>query len=218
MHSLSVHGMPAYTQETFRDLAFGALISIIAGLLAVIVRDFGEQVAALAKRQRGAVLLGSTVLTAAVTVFVAETRDVDVSLVLISGEDGMSELLAQTSVATVVLVVIAKAIADGLALGGGLRGGPIFPATYLAVGVGLAASLIVNDLSVRPMSAAAIAASLTVMLRLPCTAALLAVLLVGSAGPAVSPFAIMGAVIGFGLRQGLDRYDARRAAAAPTAA
>ena len=209
-HALTVPGMPAYTEETFRDLAFGALISVIAGLIAGVVREFGEQVADVAKRHRVVVLVGVALLTGALAVFIAEARDVDVSLVLFSGEDGMGELLAQTSVATVILVVIAKAIAYGLALGGGYRGGPIFPATYLGVGVGLAASLLVSDLSVSPMAAAGIAASVTVLLRLPFTSALLAMLLVGTAGAAVAPFAIMGAVIGFGMRQALDRFDAKR--------
>ena len=54
------------------------------------------------------------------------------------------------------------------------------------------------------MAAAGIAATATVMLRLPFTSAMLAMLLIGSAGLAVAPFAIIGAVVGFGVRQGLD--------------
>ena len=124
----------------------------------------------------------------------------------------MSDLLTQTSIATVILVVIGRTLAYGLALGGGFRGGPIFPATYIAVGVGLAASLMIEDLTVSPLAAAAIAASVTVMLRLPYTSALLAMMPVGTAGPAIASFAIIGAVIGFGMRQALDRVGAKRQA------
>ena len=66
-------------------------------------------------------------------------------------------------------------------------------------------------------AAASIAAAATVMLRLPFTSALLAVLILGSAGMAIAPFAIIGAVVGFGMRQALDKFDARRAAAAEPA-
>ncbi len=212
MHALVVPGLPEYTHETFRDLFFGFIVAIVAGLLAVLIREFGEQVAAVAARHRAAVLFAVAVLTGVIAVVVTNVGDVGVNLILFSGENGMGDLLAQTSLATVVLVVVGKALAYGLALGGGFRGGPIFPATYLGVGVGLAASLLINDLSVSPMAAAAIAASVTVLLRLPFTSALLAMLLVGSAGAAVAPFAIIGAVIGFGMRQGLDRFDAKRQA------
>jgi hypothetical protein len=50
------------------------------------------------------------------------------------------------------------------------------------------------------------------MLRLPFTSAMLGMLLIGSAGLAVAPLAIMGSVVGFGMRQTLDRVDARRKA------
>lgn len=212
MHALEVPGLPQYTQETFRDLFFGFIVAIVAGLLAVLIREFGEQVSVVAAKHRAAVLVAVAVLTGVIAVVVTNVGDVGVNLILFSGENGMGDLLAQTSLATVLLVVVGKALAYGLALGGGFRGGPIFPATYLGVGVGLAASLLINDLSVSPMAAAAIAASVTVLLRLPFTSALLAMLLIGSAGPAVAPFAIIGAVIGFGMRQALDRFDAKRQA------
>ncbi len=213
MHALSVPGMPVYTQESVRDLIAGAIVAIVAGIIAMMAREFGERIAAVATRHRGATLLAAAVLTGVVAVVVTSVGDVQYNLILFSGENGMSDLLAQTSIATVILIVVGKAVAYGLALGGGFRGGPIFPATYLAVGVGLTASLIFTDLSVSPMAAAAIAASVTVMLRLPFTSALLAMMLVGTAGPAIAPFAIIGAVIGFGMRQALDRFDAKRQAA-----
>ncbi|CAB4677954.1 unannotated protein [freshwater metagenome] len=64
------------------------------------------------------------------------------------------------------------------------------------------------EISVRAMAATGIAA--TVMLRLPFTSARLAMVLLSSSGAAVAPFAIMGAVVGFGVRQGLDKRDAKR--------
>jgi ABC-type branched-subunit amino acid transport system permease subunit len=50
------------------------------------------------------------------------------------------------------------------------------------------------------------------MLRLPFTSGMLAMLLIGGAGTAIAPFAIIGAVVGFIIRQVLDRLDAGRVA------
>ncbi len=127
---------------------------------------------------------------------------------LFSGQSAMPQLIAETSGLTVLLIVVGKVLAYGLALGGGYRGGPIFPATFIGVGVGVLASLVFTDLSVSAMAAAGIAATATVMLRLPFTSAMLGMLLIGSAGLAVAPLAIMGSVVGFGVRQALDRLDA----------
>ena len=133
-------------------------------------------------------------------------------MVLFSGQPAMSSLIAETSALTVVLVLVAKMLAYGMALGGGYRGGPIFPATFLGVAVGVLSALAFPDLSVTAMAATGIAATATVMLRLPFTSALLAMILLSSSGVAVAPFAIMGAVVGFAVRQTLDKLDAKRAA------
>ena len=53
-----------------------------------------------------------------------------------------------------------------------------------------------------------------VLLALRC----LAMLLIGGAGAGIAPFAIIGSVAGFVVRQALDRIDARRAAADPVPA
>jgi len=113
--------------------------------------------------------------------------------------------------------VLAKSLAYALSIGGGFRGGPIFPITFIGLGIAVLSTLLFTDLPIGPMAAASIAAAATVMLRLPFTSALLAVLILGSAGMAIAPFAIIGAVVGFGMRQALDKFDARRAAAAEPA-
>jgi hypothetical protein len=49
------------------------------------------------------------------------------------------------------------------------------------------------------------------MIKLPATSALLGALLIGGSGSAIAPFAILGAVIGLGIRLAADRRDARSA-------
>lgn len=217
MHTLSVPGLPVYDHETLRDLVVGLVIAIAAGIMAVLVREFGERVSALAARYRVAVLAGSAIVIAAAAIALSAGRDVSVSLVLFSGETAMGALLAETSALTVLLIVLAKSLAYALSIGGGFRGGPIFPITFIGLGIAVLSTLVFTDLPIGPMAAASIAAAATVMLRLPFTSALLAVLILGSAGMAIAPFAIIGAVVGFGMRQALDKFDARRAAAAEPA-
>jgi H+/Cl- antiporter ClcA len=212
MHTLSVPGLPVYDHETVPDLLAGAAIAIVAGIAAVIVREFGERISDLAGRFRGPVLFGSAIVIAAIAIGLSAGRDVPVNLVLFSGETAMGTMLAQTSGLTVLLIVLAKCLAYGLSIGGGYRGGPIFPITFIGLGIAVLATLVFTDLPIGPMAAASIAAAATVMLRLPFTSALLAVLILGSAGMAIAPFAIIGSVIGFGMRQALDRFDAKREA------
>lgn len=218
MHPLAVPGIPEYTHETVPDLLAGIAIALIAGIAAVVVREFGERVAAVAARFRAPVLFGTALVIALVTVALSTWHDIPPDLVLFSGETAMGSLVTQTSAVTVLLIVLAKCLAYGLSIGGGYRGGPIFPITFIGVAIAVLATLVVTGLPLGPMAAAAVAAAATVMLRLPFTSALLAMLILGSAGMAIAPFAIIGAVIGFGMRQALDRFDARRAAAAPAPA
>ena len=209
-HSLAVPGLPTYDNLSVRDLIFGLVIAVIASIVAAIARELGERVAQLAAKHRGFVLFAVALLTAALAIAVTEITGVDVGFVLFSGQSDMTSLIAETSILTVVLVLIAKMLAYGMALGGGYRGGPIFPATFLGVAVGVLSSLVFPELSVTAMAATGIAATATVMLRLPFTSALLAMVLLSSSGAAVAPFAIMGAVVGFGVRQVLDKRDAKR--------
>lgn len=209
-HSLAVPGLPTYDNLSVRDLIFGLVIAVIASIVAAIARELGERVAQLAAKHRGFVLFAVALLTAALAIAVTEITGVDVGFVLFSGQSDMTSLIAETSILTVVLVLIAKMLAYGMALGGGYRGGPIFPATFLGVAVGVLSSLAFPEVSVTAMAATGIAATATVMLRLPFTSALLAMVLLSSSGAAVAPFAIMGAVVGFGVRQGLDKRDAKR--------
>ena len=80
----------------------------------------------------------------------------------------------------------------------------------------LFAGLVLTDLSISAMAAVGIAAAATVMTRLPFTSALLAMLLVGVAGAAIAPFAIIGAVSGFVVKDAVDRLKSRRSSTPPS--
>lgn len=99
----------------------------------------------------------------------------------LSGEAALSRLAQDPhawSVGTLVAVLVFKALAYALCLGG-LRGGPVFPSLFLggAAGVLLAP---LPGLGLVPAMAAGMAASLTAALRVPVSSVVLVVLLLGN--------------------------------------
>jgi H+/Cl- antiporter ClcA len=187
-------------------------VAIIVAVLAALARELGERTDLVGRKRPTAVLLVAAVLTALIAWGAFAFFDVPYDQILFSGQSGMAGLVTETSVTAVIAIVIGKLIVYGLALGGGFRGGPVFPATFIGVGFGVLCSLVFPNLSVSAMAAVGIAAAATVMLRLPFTSGMLAMLLIGGAGPAIAPFAIIGAVVGFIVRETLDKVDSRRAA------
>lgn len=205
VHSLSVPGMPAYASIQAGDLLAGILIAFIAAVVAVLTRAGGLGVDRIAKKRPNVMLFGAAVITT-IVLFVGESAfQLNPNQILFSGNGGMPELIAQTSVAAVIFILIGKGIAFAAALGGGFRGGPIFPATFLGVAVGVLGSLVLPDASVSALTAAGIAASAAAFTKLPATSALLGALLIAGTGAAIAPFAIFGAVIGLLVRLLADR-------------
>jgi H+/Cl- antiporter ClcA len=150
-------------------------------------------------------LVSTAVITSALALLVRSNSDASIEAVMFSGQEGMAEILTLTSVSTVLLVVVAKLIAYGFALGSGFRGGPIFPAVFLGVATATGLTLVFPSLSLTAMVVAGIAASTAAALKLPFTSALLALLIVAGAGMDIAPFAIIGAVLGLIVRLALDR-------------
>lgn len=208
--TLTVPGLPDYPSISPGDLIAGLGVALIAAALTAVARELGERVQALSDRKPTWTLLSAGVVTGIVAIVVVAIFDVNYDQILFSGQTGMSGLIQETSIAAVIAIVVGKLIVYGIALGGGFRGGPIFPATFIGVGFGVFAALIFDGLSVSPMAAVGIAAAATVMTRLPFTSGIIAMLLIGASGVAIAPFAIIGAVGGVIALQVLDRFDSRR--------
>jgi H+/Cl- antiporter ClcA len=216
-HALAVPGLPSYETVQLVDMAVGALVAIGAGVIAAVVRELGVWLDRWGRggavgrpgAGRGWILpVVGCAITALAIVIGSTGLDIAPELILFSGQgSAMSALIAEGSAGVLLAVLLLKGLAFAGALGGGFRGGPIFPATFLGVAVGSLAAVMVTGTSVSSMVAVGIAATAAVMTRLPFTAGILALLLVGGAGAAVAPLAIMGAVGGFVIRQWIDRRD-----------
>ncbi len=187
-------------------------------IVAVSARSLGVAVDRVARRRPVPVLYGAAIVTALVLLVAEAGFGLPQEVILFSGVEGMGALVAETSVTAVIVILVGKAIAYGVALGGGYRGGPIFPATFLGVGAGVLLALLMPDGSVSPLAAAGIAAAVAAMLRLPATSALLAAALVADGGVTMAPFAIFGAVVGIVVRMLVDKRlggDAATSGAVP---
>jgi H+/Cl- antiporter ClcA len=118
--------------------------------------------------------------------------------VLFSGQAALPALLADPakySIGALVVLVACKALGYGVSLSA-FRGGPIFPAMFLGAAGGLALAPL-PGLSMVPAVAMGIGAMSVVMLRLPLTSVLLAVLLLSSDGLVVTPLVIVAVVVAY---------------------
>jgi H+/Cl- antiporter ClcA len=207
VHSLSVPGLPSYSSIAAGDLVTALVVSVLAGAVAILARKGGIAFERFASTRVTRGLFIGAIVTAAVVGISSTIFDVAPQLILFSGSAGMSSLIEQTSIVSILVILLGKALAYAMALGGGFRGGPIFPATFLGVAVAVLTVAIFPSDSVSALAAAAIAASAAAMIKLPATSALLGMVLIVGAGPDVAPFAILGAVIGFGIRIFADSKD-----------
>ena len=194
--NLAVPGLPEYTSVQWIDLGVAIPVALVAGLIVVIARRLGGVLAdRFEGKQLASLLVGAGVVAAAALLMRAITGE-SVSLVLFSGQEQMPELLGLAGIGTLVAVVLFKGLAYAASLGAGFRGGPLFPAVFLGVGVGTAAAVLVSSVNLSAMVAAGIAAASAAGLRMPFSSMLLAVLLCAAAGPAVTVLAGVGVVVG----------------------
>lgn len=205
--AMQVSGLAKLADITWPDLLASVVVGLLAAVLALLAREGGERIVAVFRRRPATTLVAGAIVTAAVAILAQALTGLDASIVLFSGQSAMPTLLAQTSVGAVIVILVTKAIAYAVGLGGGFRGGPIFPALFLGVGVGVLAALVSGQLTESGMVVAGMAAATTALLRLPLSGALFAVLIGAGAGALATPLAIIGSVVGLLARMVLDRYD-----------
>lgn len=211
--ALSLPGLEPYPNVLVVDLLVAVPLSVVVALVVVAARHGGLAVRPWARRQPLAALVAAALVTAALALGVRAATGAPLDAVLFSGQAAMGDVLTATSAGTLLLVVAAKSLAYAACLGSGFRGGPIFPALFLAVAVAVAASLLLGSAEATGLVAAAVAAAGAAGFRMPFTAALLAYLLTAPAGNAVVTPALVGAVVGLLTVLALDRRQG--AAAVP---
>ncbi len=204
--TLAIPGLDPYPEVQLADVLLAVPLAVAVAALTAESLHNARRFRAWAHGRPPVVPLVLAALgvgTVAVVVQAITQEPVDV--VLFSGQSAIPLVLTATSVGTLLVIAVAKAVAYALSLGGGFRGGQIFPAIYLGAVLASAVALVVPSSTLQGLLPAALAAGAAAVLRLPFSSALLAVLLTSSAGPAVTAPALLGAVGGLLTASALDR-------------
>ncbi|HAM44037.1 MAG TPA: hypothetical protein DCM67_03300 [Propionibacteriaceae bacterium] len=193
---LSLPGLPAYPSVPLVDVAWAIPVSLVAAALAVLALRGGTLWRRWGQSRPTGLLLASGAVVGVVAVVVTAVTGVAPTLVVMSGQTAMVDYLGLGSLGVALVVLSGKFVAYAVSLGGGFRGGQIFPAVAMATIVASTISIASGDAVSAGLIAAAIAAAVAAAMRLPFTAVLLGVVLTISAGGAVAVLAIIGAVVG----------------------
>jgi len=119
-----------------------------------------------------------------------------IALVLTSGENETKTLLALGSAGAIAITIAAKWVVYSISMGAGFRGGPFFPAIYIAAGIGAIATLQTPD-----YAQGALAAGLTAAFIYLSHPKLIATIVMGGVlglivgGPQIVPLAITAALV-----------------------
>lgn len=189
--SLTVPDLPPYQGVHVGDLLISIAIGIAAALVIAGVRWIGARVDGIHLRRAGlpVVLLGGG-LAVGLLALVARALGADSQDVLFSGQEAVPGLVAEKSLTVVLVLLVAKALAYGVCLGCGFRGGPVFPAIFIGVALASIGHLVFG---VSPTLAVAsgTAAGMAAATRLLFAPLLFALLLVGTDGLDTMPAAVL---------------------------
>jgi H+/Cl- antiporter ClcA len=208
--TLSIPGLPPYDATSVRDLLLAIVIGILTAILCEAVRVLGRRTLAREREVGTAPLLLAGGLAVGVLAVVADALGASSQDVLFSGQYSMTALVAEDSAKILLVLVAAKAIGYAICLGCGFRGGPVFPAIFLGVGLAMFA-VIAFDVSPTLAVAVGTAAGMAAMTKLLIAPLLFAALLVGSAGFDAVPAAVLAASAAWVVTNGLERLAGRPA-------
>lgn len=161
-HTISITSGPL---SLALDNLLGSIpVAVVAALVAALVRLAGYRLRGLADVDPTVIwrvaLVGLFIgLCGMIGTAIAQTNP---RLILGSGEGYIVEVVQMTSLSTLFVIIVAKGIAYSLSLGGGIRGGPIFPAMFLGAAVGAVASVLHVPGESTALAAAGLLASTTV--------------------------------------------------------
>jgi H+/Cl- antiporter ClcA len=211
---LTVPDLPGSEGVEPGDLAWAVVVGVAAALAMALVRGLARRLA------RDGVRLGTTglLLTGGLAIGLlaqlANWGGIDPRDQLFSGQASVPVVIAEGSAATVAALVALKALGYAVSLGSGFRGGPIFPAIFLGIGL---ASLAVVWFDASPTWAVAVgaAAGMAAETRLMVAPLLFSALLVGRAGLDTAPAAVLAATGAWLVTAALDHRAAPEPSADP---
>jgi H+/Cl- antiporter ClcA len=201
---LAVPDLALYEGTHLLDLLLALAVGVATALAIVSVNRIATRLAGDGSRRLGmATFLLAGGLAVGVIALLADGLGADSEDVLFSGQSSIPTLVTEGSTTVVLVLLAAKALAYAVSLACGFRGGPIFPAAFL--GIGLATLPVVwFDVSLTFAVAAGAAAGLAAQSRLLLTSMLFAGLLVGTQGIDAVPAAVLAAAAAWITATALD--------------
>ena len=196
--SLAVPNLPSYSHPDLAQFGWALLMAPAAAVLGVAIRRIALAIRPHVERRMVVLTPVVGLAVAGLAIAFAAGTGKSSSEVLFSGQSALGPFISQAgtySVGALLLLLACKGLAYGASLSS-FRGGPIFPAMFLGA-VGGAAASHLPGLPLVPAVAIGIGAMAVAMLQLPLTSVLLATLLLGSDGLAVTPLVIVAVVVSY---------------------
>jgi H+/Cl- antiporter ClcA len=196
--SLALPVVPPAVPPTVASLGWAVVMGAVGALLGWLIRW-------VALSLRPVVHVNRVVVTTALGLLIGLTAMAyqlisgrSFTQVLFSGQDALPELVenaADYPLAVLVLLIACKTLAYGLSLSA-FRGGPVFPSMFIGAALGIAASGL-PGMDLAAGIGMGMGAMCAAMLRLPLTSTLLATLLLGVDGVAVTPQVVVAVAVAF---------------------
>jgi H+/Cl- antiporter ClcA len=194
--SLALPDLPPFARPDLAQFGWAIVIGLAAAVLGTAISWTGLRLRAVVDRSRLLLTTLAGLVVGGLATVYALTTGHATSDVLFSGQAALPGLLtgaASYSVGALVVLVACKAVGYAVSLSA-FRGGPVFPAMFVGAAVGLALAPL-PGMAIVPGIAMGIGAMSVVMLRLPLTSVMLAVLLLGADGLVVTPLVIVAVVV-----------------------
>lgn len=206
---LTVPDLPLYEGTHLLDLVVAVAVGIATALLLVPLSGSARRLGRYGEaRAAMPVLLLAGGLAVGLLALAGDALGARSEDILFSGQSSIPALLAEDSTRVVLVLLVAKALAYLVSLSCGFRGGPIFPAIFL--GVGLAALAAVwFDISPTVALAAGAAAGTAAQARLLLAPMVFAALLVGTQGFDAVPASVLAAAAAWLTATALERREER---------
>jgi H+/Cl- antiporter ClcA len=197
--SLAVPSLPSYSHPDLAQFGWALVIAPAAAIIGTVIRRLALAIRPHVEQRLLVLTPVAGLAVAALAIAFEGGTGKGSSEVLFSGQTALGPFISSQAVSYTVGALLLLLLCKGLAYGVSLssfRGGPVFPSLFIGA-VGGAAMSHLPGLPLIAAVAMGMGAMAATMLRLPLTSVLLAVILLGSDGLAVTPLVIVAVVIAY---------------------
>jgi H+/Cl- antiporter ClcA len=196
-YAISPLALPAYRNPNLGDFLWTIVLALVAAAVTFAIMELGRRIHRVVEQRIMVLTTLAALVIATLAIAFSQVTGESANAVLFSGQEAMNPIVRQAgtlSLGTIALLVVCKGLAWGVSLGSA-RGGPTFPAIFLAIAGGLLASHL-PGFSGTPAVGVLVGATVVSVLQLPLAAIVIA-LLVTQVGSGVAPLIIVGVVVAY---------------------